>query len=356
MGKYLDLANSAKPGIEGGANENYAREVMQLFSIGLWQLNPDGSQQLDGQGNPIPTYTQTDVRQNALALTGWTYGNTTNIPPQFQNPNYFPGPMLPIASYHDQTQKTILGQTVPANQTATQDLDSAINIIFNHPNVGPFLATRLIRALVTSNPSPAYIARITAVFNDNGLGVRGDMKAVIRAILMDAEARNDSPPANFGRLRSPMQHAIAFMRILNIPPGQPTAIYAYLFGTFGEDILDANSVFGHYSPMYRIPRTSLFGPEFQIYSPSEAVNRANFLYSFLGSPWPINPVLQPYVNVASDPAALISAVDNAMLFGRMPASMRASLMTALPAMYDDNQRVFTVIYLTAASGDFLIQR
>lgn len=354
MGKYLDLANSAKPGVSGGANENYAREVMQLFSIGLWKLNQDGSQQLDAQGNPIPTYTQTDVKQMALALTGWTYGNSTNTPPAYQNWNYYPGPMLPILAYHDRTQKTILGQTLPANQTNVQDLDGAIDIIFNHPNVGPFIATRLIRALVTSNPSPTYIARVAAAFNDNGLGVRGDMKAVVRAILMDTEARDDNPPANFGRLRTPVQHTIAFLRALNIPSGQPSQ-FAYIFYSFGEGMLDAPSVFGHYSPMYHVPRSPLFGPEFQIYSPTEAVNRANFLYSWMGNPWPINPALQPFVSVASNPTALVNAVDNALLYGRMTPQMRTALVNAMPAMYDNNQRVMTVLYLTATSGDYLVQ-
>jgi uncharacterized protein (DUF1800 family) len=354
MGKYLDLVNSAKPGVSGGANENYPREVMQLFSMGLWKLNQDGSQQLDGQGNPLPSYDQTDVKQMALALTGWTYGNPNNTPPQNQNWNYYPGPMLPIAAYHDRTQKTILGQTLLANQTITQDLDGAIDIIFNHPNVGPFIATRLIRALVTSNPSPAYIARVAAAFNDNGQGVRGDMKAVIRAILLDAEARDDNPPPNFGRLRTPVQHTIAFLRALNIPSGQPSQ-FAYIFYSFGEGMLDAPSVFGHYSPMYHVPRSPLFGPEFQIYSPSEAVNRANFLYSWMGNPWPINPALQPFVNVAGNSTALINAVDNTLLYGRMSPQMRTALMNALPAMYDNNQRVMTVLYLTATSGDYLVQ-
>ncbi|HKQ04494.1 MAG TPA: DUF1800 family protein [Blastocatellia bacterium] len=354
MGKYLDMVNSARPGISGGANENYAREVMQLFSIGLWKLNPDGSQQMDAQGNPMPTYTQTDVKQMALALTGWTYGNSTGIPPAYQNWNYYPGPMLPILSYHDRTQKTILGQTLAANQTNAQDLDGAIDILFNHPNVGPFLATRLIRALVTSNPSPAYIARVADAFNDNGQGVRGDMKAVIRAILMDAEARDDNPPSNFGRLRTPVQQTIAYLRALNMQTGQPSQ-FAYIFYTFGEGILDAPSVFGHYSPMYHVPKSPLFGPEFQIYSPTEAVNRANYLYGFMANPYPINPALQPFVSVAGNSTALINAVDNALLYGRMSPQMRTALINALPAMSDNNQRVMTVLYLTATSGDYLIQ-
>jgi hypothetical protein len=289
-----------------------------------------------------------------LALTGWTYGNATGVPPSSGNYNYYPGPMLPIASRHDPSAKTVLGQSIPANQTAVQDLDSAIDIIFNHPNVAPFISTRLIRALVTSNPSPAYIARVSAVFDNNGQGVRGDLKAVVRAILMDAEARNDNPPSNFGRLRTPVQHTIAMMRNLNIPTGQPSQ-FAYIFYGLGEGMLDAPSVFGHYSPSFRIPKTTLYGPEFQIYSPTEAINRANFLYSYFGNPWPINPALQPFVNVAGNPTALVDAVDNTLLYGRMSPQMRTALLTAIPAMYDNNQRVMTVLYLTIMSGDYLVQ-
>src|SRR5262249_37255184 len=164
----------------------------------------------------------------------------------------------------------------------------------------------LIRALVTSNPSGAYISRVASVFNNNGQGVRGDMMSVIKAILTDPEARNDSPPTNFGRLRTPVQHTIAMMRALGISPGQPTD-FAYICYTMGEVMLDAPSVFAHYSPMFHVPKTALFGPEFQIYTPTEAVNRANFLYSFMANPWPINPVLQPLVNIAGNSAALVGA-------------------------------------------------
>lgn len=354
MGKYLDMVNSVKPTANGGANENYAREVMQLFTVGLYKLNLDGSLQLDAQNQPILTYTQTDVRQVALAFTGWTYGNASGIPPTYPQGSYYPGPMQPLPNYHDLSAKTILGQSLPANQSPVADLDGALNIIFNHPNVGPFIATRLIRALVTSNPSPAYIARVATVFNNSGQGVRGDMKAVIRAIIMDPEARDDNPPANFGRLRTPVQATLAMLRALNFPIGGASQI-GYIFYTFGEGMLDAPSVFGHYSPMFRIPKTTLFGPEFQIYSPTEAVNRANFLYSYFGNPWPISPVLQPFVNLAGTPSALVNAVDNTLLYGRMSPVMRSALLTAMPAMYDNNQRVMTALYLTVTSGDYLVQ-
>jgi uncharacterized protein (DUF1800 family) len=352
MAWYLDLANSGVGG--GAANENYPREVMQLFSIGLYKLNPDGSQQLDAMGQPIPTYTQTDVQQLAKALTGWTYSNATGTTGSGGNWSYFAAPMIPVPGRHDTSAKTILGQPLPAGQTAQQDLDGAINIIFNHPNMGPFIATRLIRALVTSNPSPAYIARIAAVFNENGQGVRGDLQAVIQATIMDQEARNDTPPANFGRLRTPTQHTIAMARALNLNIG-PVDQFAYLFYYMDEGILDAPSVFGHYSPTYHIPRSSLFGPEFQIYSTSDAINRANFFYELWGSPWPINPALQPLVNVAGDSNALINTLDNTLLYGRMLPQTRAAIAAALPSQYDNNARVLTALYLTAMSGEYLVQ-
>lgn len=352
MGKYLDLANSGLMG--GAANENYPREVMQLFSIGLYRLNLDGSLQLDGAGAPIPTYTQADVQQLAKALTGWTWGNASGTPPTNQNSNYYPGPMLPVANRHDVSSKTVLGEVIPANQTAQQDLADAIGIIFSHPNVGPFIGTRLIRALITSNPSPAYIARVATVFDDNGAGVRGDMRAVVRAIVLDPEARNDAPPANFGRLRTPMQHTIAMARALNLDPG-PASQFAYLFSYMNESILDAPSVFGHYSPMYRIPHTNLFGPEFQIYSLSDAINRANFLYSLMYQ-YPYNPRLQPFLDVAGNATALVNAVDRALLFGRMASATRSALLTALPAMPDNIARMLTALYLTSMSGEYLVQR
>lgn len=352
MGKYLDLANS---GVAGGApNENYPREVMQLFSLGLALLNLDGSVQTDAQGNPLPTYTQTDVQQLAKALTGWTYSNASGTAGTGANSNYYPGPMIPAPGKHVTSTKTVLGRTIPANQTIQQDLDSAIDIIFNHPNVGPFVATRLTRALVTSNPSPAYIARVAQAFNGNATTPRGDMRAVLAAILFDSEARNDSPPGNFGRLRTPMQHLIAVARALGLNPG-PASQFAYLFYGMNEGLLDAPSVFGHYSPLFHIPRSPLFGPEFQIYAVSDAVNRANFFYALAYSPWPINPTLKPFVDIAADAAALTAALDTTLLYGRMLPTTRAAILASLPSMYDSNQRVLNALYLTFTSGEYLVQ-
>jgi len=359
MGNFLDMVNSTKPGVSGGANENYAREVMQLFSIGLYQLNQDGSQQLDANNKPIPTYNQTDVRQLSLALTGWTF-NTANGAPQNPNPNYYPGPMVPLPAYHDTSSKTFLGQTLPAGQTIQKDVDDSINIIFNHPNVAPFVSTRLIRALVTSNPSPGYISRVSAAFNNNGQGIRGDMKAVISAILLDPEARNDNPPNDFGRLRTPIQHHIALLRALGGNVIQPSQI-TYAYDAMGESVLQAPSVFGHFSPTFRIPKQTppLFGPEFQIHGPGELVNRSNLLWGWMSyyqtsSVWDLNWLFSQ----GGNHTACVDSVDNLLLYGRMSQALRQQLLTALQTSQtvggDAKMRALTVLYVTAMSSEYMV--
>src|SRR5580698_3127911 len=205
MGDWLDMVNDGKPNTSQGdhANENYAREFMQLFTIGTAQLNPDGSYQLDSGGNQIPTYTQNTVEAFALAYTGWTYPLAPGATQRTYNPAYWTGPMVAVDSNHDTTAKQLLvypavsgGGMLPAGQSAAQDLQGALDNVFNHPNVGPFVSNQLIQHLVTSNPSPAYIQRVASVFNDNGSGVRGDMKALITAVLIDPEARRGDDPAS----------------------------------------------------------------------------------------------------------------------------------------------------------------
>ena len=352
MGKYLDLVNSGGAG--GAPNENFPREMMELFSLGVSLLDLDGSVKTDGAGIPIPTYTQADVQQLAKALTGWTYGSSKGLTStRAGNQQYYPGPMIPLIGKHDTSAKMLLGRAIPVNQTAEQDLDSSIDIIFNHPNIGPFVATRLIRALVTSNPGPAYIARVAQVFNGTSANLRGDMQAVIRAVLLDPEARNDTAPAGFGRLRAPMQHTVALARALNLNTG-PAQKLDSVFSAMNERILDAPTVFGHYSPLYHIPESPLFGPEFQIYSTSDAVNRANFFYSLVSQPGSINPALQPFVQVAGTPSALVDAVDNTLLYGRMLPGTRAAILDALVSE-NNTGRVLAALYLTFTSGEYLVQ-
>lgn len=358
MGKYLDLANSMKPGTGSGANENYPREVMQLFTIGLVQLNLDGSTKLDGQGKPLPTYSQSDVAQLARALTGWTYPTAPGAQPLATNwENFSAASMETREQNHDTSAKTLVGGcAMPAGLTVAAETNAALDCLFQHPNVGPFVATRLIRDLVTSNPSPAYIQRVAQVFNDNGAGVRGDLKAVLTAILTDSEARQDVATPNFGRLKDPHFQYAELVRALN-GTVSPSNTFSYMFVDQSMSPLGPPSVFGFYPMTYRIPKSPLFGPEFQIYGPTESLVRANFFYFTLtgqmGSDVSVN--LAPFQNAAGDIPTLVGTVDNTLLFGRMPQAMKDSLATAIAAMPDNTQRVLTALYLTALSGQFAVQ-
>jgi hypothetical protein len=356
MGKYLDMANSMKPTAASGANENYPRELMQLFTIGLWQLNNDGSQKLDVNGQPIPTYDQNTVKQVALALTGWTYPTAPGGQPGNMNWENFSGDLEPRPAMHDMTAKSFLGCSLAANQTIQQDLDATIDCMFQHPNVPPFVATRLIRSMVKSNPTPGYIGRVASAFINNGVGVRGDMRAVVRAILTDAEARQDTPDATSGRLKEPLYFVSAFVRALNGSVAVNNGI-AYVYDNMGQSVLAPPSVFNWFSPMYRVPKSTLFGPEFQIYTPTESALRANFVYQILtgqgGGEIVVD--LSNFAAVAGNTAALMDETDRVFFYGRMPAGVRTAITQAVTAAYDNNQRVQAAVYLASLSGQYAVQ-
>jgi uncharacterized protein (DUF1800 family) len=342
MGKYLDLAHSAKPMNGSGANENYPRELMQLFSIGLWQLNEDGSQVLDSDGNPIPTYNQQTVQQVALALTGWTYQNNA-----YED---FSGPMIPIPGNHDTGPKSFLGCSIAAGGSPDSDLDGVLDCLMAHPNMPPFIATRLIRLLVTSNPTPGYIQRVADVFAGISGGQRGDLPATIRAILTDAEARNDAGTATSGRLKDAIGQTVGLVRVLGGIFGQQNQI-TYLYDYMSQSILTPPSVFSWFSPLYHVPKSPLFGPEFQIYSATDATLRGNFFYSLIGSAYQL-PMFAPYGN---DMPGLVEAANQVLLYGRMPDAMKQALITAATPGYDAQARITTVVYLTALSGLYAVQ-
>ena len=374
MGQYLDLANSNKAGVGSGANENYAREVMQLFTIGLNMLNIDGSNQLDSHGNPIPTYLQPDVVRVAAAFTGWTYPTPAGAQPQPNNqPNFTPPVMETRQANHDTTAKTFLGCSLPAGQTVVQDTNGVLDCLFNHPNTGPFVATRLIRNLVTSNPTPGYIQRVATVFNNNGSGVRGDLKAVLTAILTDPEARQDTITldaannpyyklngvnVNYtpGRLKDPINFIVNFVRAMNgtIPVG---TIIPYNFVAMGETVNQPPSVFGYWSPLYHLPLNPLlFGPEFQIYTPTESVEEANMLQTIISMPNSDPSIdLSAFNAVVNNTAALLDLADQRFFYGRMPAALRTALGTAIDANTDNPSRVMTAVYLAALAGQYQTQ-
>ncbi len=358
MGKYLDLANSNKPGLTGGTNENYAREIMQLFALGLTMLNQDGTPVLDANNQAIPTYNQAMVAQVALALTGWTYPTAAGANPGLNNWENFSAPSMEVREQnHDTTAKNLLnGCVIPAGNTVMQATNAVVDCVFNHPNTGPFVVTRLIRDIVMSNPSPAYVQRVVNVWNNNGAGVKGDLKAVLTAILMDSEARNDSATVTGGRLKDSIYEITGFIRQMN---GflAPQNIWLWEFTKMGQSPMTPPSVFGFYPMLYRMPKSPLFGPEFQTYSPTEAVLRGNFIYNLIlnpnGSDLKIDRA--PFNAVAADPNALIDLANAKLLYGRMPQAMKTSLATAMATATDNNQRVETVLYLTALSGFYQVQ-
>lgn len=354
MGRFLDLANSVGGAQNISPNENYPRELLQLFSLGIWQLKQDGTRELDAQGQGIPAYTQATLQAVARALSGWTYPTAPGAPYRSMNNVYMVGLMEARPGNHDRAAKTIFSTTIPANQTVTEDMEDVIDIIFAHSNLPPFVATRLIRALVTSNPKPEYVARVAAVFADNGQGVRGDLRAVITAILTDPDA--ELPADTDGRLMDPVQNVIGFGRAMDAQFGDANQ-FQYILGNLGQHLLTPASVFSFYSPMAPLPGgQGLFGPEFMIYPPALAIHRANFIYSILTGQLTsaIKVNLAPYVALASNPQALVSLVDQKLLHGQMSPDLRAILVTSAGQVSDPTQRAIGAIYLAAISSEFLV--
>jgi len=384
MGTYLTLVNSQKANTATNTqpDENYARELWQLFAIGTFRLNPDGTVMLDGQGRPLETYTIAEIQERARALTGWNYAPAAGQPNMGNNNPLNPfAPMITNPANHDTGSKTLLkalvtdpqGQVIPANQTVDQDLDSVINNAFNHPNVGPFIGRQLIQHLVTSNPSPAYVQRITTVFNNNGQGVRGDLRAVVRAILLDPEARGNSKtdPA-YGKLREPAIFFTHLFRSLNCTGGMwgiPQRSRRQ-----GQDVFSPPSVFSYYQPDFRVVVNgqSIFAPPAQILTTSTLIERFNLLNEFLFAP-PIQPGgdpnptgspttsvvfdFAPFDQLAPNPTNLVNELDTRLTHGSMSPQMRQTVIDAVTSIQNNNRlRVQTAIYIIASSMQYQVQR
>jgi uncharacterized protein (DUF1800 family) len=372
MGAYLNMVNNDKPnpGANTHANENYARELMQLFTQGLYALNPDGTLQLDSSNNPIPSYDQTAVEEMARALTGWTYPTQPGSTLQKHNPTYWLAPMVALDSNHDMTAKALLnGTMLPAGQTAVQDLNGALDNLFNHPNIGPFICKELIQRLVTSNPSPAYVGRVAGVFASGkystfGSGQRGDMKAVVAAILLDPEARRGDDPttavATDGHLREPILFITNLLRAFEATSDGLAPTYATY--DLNELPLRPPSVFNYFPPNYQIPGSTLLGPEFDLQTTAQALARINFVYSFvdwgLGNGTTVN--FTTYANLAgTDVNQLVNALDALLLHGTLSALSRASILAALnsvPSGSGQNlNRAKTAIYLIGSSSQYQVE-
>jgi uncharacterized protein (DUF1800 family) len=365
MGNFLNMVDNDAPPPGEHANENYAREIMQLFCLGLNQLNPDGTPVLDGSGNPVPTYTQNDVMDLGRAFTGWTYPVTPGKTQQNHNPEYFGGPMVPVESLHDTGAKTILGQAIPAGQSAEQDLAAALGIIFNHPNVGPFVARQMIEHLVTSNPSPAYVQRAatafnTGTFNSYGSGKRGDMQAMIAAILLDPEARQGDSPATAsptdGKLREPVVMIVSIARAFHAKTD--AGGFSESGDSMSQNVFYAPTVFNFFPPVNPIAGTTLNGPEFGIFNTATSLARVNFIndavYGALGSHTKLD--FSPVINAGS-PDQMVAWLDTLFLHGTSPDQMKQIILTAVGTVDPTNTsaEAAAAIYLYTSSSIYQVQ-
>lgn len=384
MGDYLDMARSTK----NSPNENFAREILQLFTIGLFKLNQDGTLQLDGNNEPIPTYDQTTVNNFTKVFTGWRLCNDgTNA----ACPNAVPGTVnyidplhLFFQSQHNVEAKTLLdypnpvNKEIPANLAGDEEMDRALDNIFYHPNVAPFVSKYLIQHLVTSDPTPAYVGRVSAVFNNNGHNVRGDLKAVIKAILLDPEARGDvKTDPNFGKLREPIQLTTNVYRRLNVRSFDGTQqsdghIY-WMPQLMGQNPFYSPTVFNYYSPTYTVPGTTLLAPEFGIMNTSTSINRINMttLMSFSNlepdnrqpqnAPLGTGTDISAYTQlVADDPTGnrLLDELDKKFMHSTMSQTMRDNILNAVLAIEAGapEYRARTAIFLVTSSSEYQIQR
>jgi len=397
MGKYLSHFRNRKASTDGLRlpDENYAREVMQLFSIGLLERNFDFSPVLAG-GQPIPTYSQTDIVNLAKVFTGFNYFNSTTISNGTNDARF----MNCIPAEHDLTAKTFLSNTIPATPTQPandpnhvicraplpgdgsrrdiNDVNAAIAVIMNHPNVAPFISRQLIQRFVTSNPTPDYIERVALRFENNGRGERGDLGAVVKAILTDPQARNPPAGPNFGKVREPLLRLTAMWRAFDaVPP--PTTQYGEIpmgmtnpTPTYGQRPLGAPTVFNFWEPDYLPPGAladaGLYSPEFQVIHEGSTFSITNSLYTFS---W------NSYVGMASPPAdrpllnlndlttiagfnvgQMVEYCNQKMLYGSMSDAMRTTLFNTMTFMAgaSPSERARTLVYLIALSPEYAVQR
>ncbi|WP_439520825.1 DUF1800 domain-containing protein [Hydrogenophaga sp.] len=399
MGYFLNTKGNQKENPSTGRvpDENYSREVMQLFSLGVYQLNLDGSVKTSG-GVPLESYTQDDVTNLARVFTGYDFDRSDNIrhtvPGQtytIESKEFARKPMSLTASRHSTLAATFLGATVPANTPGREALRIALDALFNHPNVGPFFSRQMIQRLVTSNPSPAYVARVAARFNDNGSGVRGDLKAVFAAILLDDEARGPQSlqSTTFGKLREPMLRFVQWSRTFG---GSSLAGSWKIFelvnpaNQIGQSPLRPPSVFNFFRPGYVPPGTALSAsgataPEFQLVNETSVGGYLNFMQSVIergiNCPNPGVPeaaynnyaydVVASYsteLGVVTDATALVNHIALVLTAGQLTAATRQVMVTALNATPVTNassdlvkrRRVWAAILMVMASAEYLIQK
>jgi uncharacterized protein (DUF1800 family) len=364
MGIWLTMLRSSK----AQPDENYAREVMQLFSIGLEHLNRDGTYKRDGNGNALPTYTQAQINELARAFTGWTYAGSGSF--TWTTESDVINPMVPFETQHDRGRKVILGgATLSAGQSARQDITRSLDVIFAHPNVGPFVSRLLIQRLVKSNPSPAYIFRVASKFENNGKGVRGDLGATVKAILLDPEARNPALAPEDGKLGEPVVRLTRLLRAVAAPPSSnPPVMGRYLVGNpldeFSQAPLQAPTVFNFFLPGYVPPgslaASGLVAPEFQITTELTTVDTANFFFDSVASGVRSSTGPRLALDLSSfealwgQPEALYSRMEKLLLGRSMSAELRAALERVRTANSSAAEGVKAMLQVLLAAPDFNI--
>ncbi len=387
MGVYLSMLGNQKPDAARNIrpDENYARELMQLFTIGLVELEPDGSIREDGQGEPIPTYDQAVIEGFAHVYTGWTYAGAPSFAlaqPNIQNQVV---PMQAYAEQHDTGPKRLLSyagaaQTqIPGGQSPQQDLDDALDNIFGHPNVAPFIAKQLIQRLVTSNPSPQYVARVAGRFENDGSGRRGELDAVIKAVLLDPEARNASTAATAGKLAEPLLRLTRYWRAYGARSESGKLNVQNIPGFIGQGPLQAPSVFNFFSTSYAPPgeilEQGLVAPEMQLATEylTSLITNYFFVLSFCyntapvpGCP-PVPDTLAPDLvaidtaaerALAADPDALVNRIADRLAGGSLSPALRAEArsMVALTPASEPSRRVAEALYLISTAPELALQR
>ena len=393
MGVYLTWLGNQKEDPVTGRNpdENYAREVMQLMTIGLFQLNPDGTVKTDGLGRPVPSYTTDDISGLAKVLTGYSYYSPNPTTVTFSGRNLSVDArvrsMIAYPAFHSTSAKAFLGVGIAASGVSSPDADLkvALDTLFNHPNVGPFIGKQLIQRLVTSNPSPAYVGRVSAVFNNNGRGVRGDMSAVVRAVLLDTEARSAATAAgtNHGKVREPLVRYATWARAFGAASasGEWRIPSTSANTSLGQSALTAPSVFNFFRPGYSPPNTrvgsaGLVAPEFQIVDEITVAGYLNTLQTTIdvgagvsvGGVRDVRSAYAAEVAVAGDVSALTERVNLLLLNGTMSSALRSRILEAVsgvtvPATGAQatitaalTNRAKLAIFMTMASPEYLVLR
>ncbi|MBO9669108.1 MAG: DUF1800 domain-containing protein [Sphingobium sp.] len=358
MGSFLTFLNNRKANSATGSvpDENYARELMQLFTLGLYRLNMDGSQQMTN-GSPTETYTQSDVAGLARVFTGLSLDSSDST-----TPDRYRRPLVINASIHETGISSFLGTTVPAGTEGMAAVQMALDTIFAHQNVAPFVSKQLIMRLVTSNPSPGYVSRVAAAFSNNGSGVRGDMKAVIRAILLDSEARADPSGTTAGKLREPVMRLTGWARAFGA--SSPSDLWAIgdtssSSTRLAQSMGRSGSVFNFFRPGYAPPNTAIsnngmVAPEFQITNELSTIGYINFMQTLIGSG--IGDVRAAYDDLqgsTNDAQALVDAVNLVLAAGQVSAATIATIKTAVEGASTAANKINIAVLLVMASPEYL---